>query len=116
MRALIEFERYTTNSLERKARNLLLMANSCTEDIELLVLMYWTAVVRDQSELQTAAQLTQRGFRSNGIRIGPAPCPFLFLETLTWRCGEQLTVADFIARQFVFSGEDKPYIVNELNT
>jgi hypothetical protein len=117
VRALIEFERFTTNSLETKVRNLLLMANSCTEDIELLVLMYWTAVVRDRSDLQRAVQLAQRGFRSNSIRIDPAPCPILFLETLTRRCREErLAVARFIVRQFVYGRENKSYIVDELNT
>ena len=40
VRVLTEFERYTAKSLEPKARNLLLMANACAEDVYLLVLMY----------------------------------------------------------------------------
>jgi len=115
VRVLIEFERYTANSLEPKARNLLLMSNACAEDVNLLVLMYWTVQVRDAAELRAACELSKRGFRSKGSRFGPAPCPMLLLETIVKRSAERLTVDSFVARQFVFSGENKHYIVENLN-
>jgi hypothetical protein len=116
VRVLIEFERYTTNSLAAKTRNLLMMANSCIEDIELLVLMYWTLGVRDGSDLHAAYGLARRGFSSNDFRVAPASCPLMVLETLTRRIGDRRTLDGFIVRQFVYGGEDKQYIVNELNT
>lgn len=112
---LIEFERYTTSSLEQKARNLLIMANACVDDITLLVLMYWTLEVRSQSDLQAACGLAERGFRARGSRFGRAPCPMMLLETIVKRRGECLSIDSFVVRQFVFGGESKRYIAENLN-
>jgi len=116
VRVLIEFERYTANSLESKARNLLLMANACADDVNLLVLMYWTAGVRDSADLQAACRVAKRGFSSKGVRIRPAPCPMLLLETIVKRHGDRLTVDGFVAKRFVFGGENKGYVVEDLNS
>jgi len=115
VRVLIEFERYTANSLRPKARNLLLMSNACAEDVNLLVLMYWTVQVRDAAQVSGACELSKRGFRSKGSRFGPAPCPLLLLETIVERRGERLTISSFVAKQFVFGGENKSYVVGDLN-
>lgn len=115
-RVLIEFERYTANSLKPKARNLLLMANACAEDVNLLVLMYWTVQVRALAELRAAYELSKRGVRSKGSKFGPGPCPMLLLETIAKRRGERLTISSFVAKQFVFGAEDKRYVVEDLNS
>lgn len=115
VRVLIEFERYTSNSLEPKARNLLLMANACTRDVDLLVLTYWTVEVRGLAELRGAYELARRGFSSKGSQFGPGPCPMLLLETIAKRHGERLTISSFVAKQFVFGGENKDYVVEDLN-
>jgi len=115
VRVLIEFERYTANSLESKARNLLLMANACADDVNLLVLMYWTPQVRTLTELRTAYEVSKRGFRSKGSQFGPARCPMLLLETIVKRRTEWLTVDSLVVRQFIFGGENKHYIVKDLN-
>jgi len=116
MRVLIEFERYTAHSLEAKVRNLLLMANACAEDVSLLVLMYWTAQVRALAELRAASELSKKGFRSKGSQFAPGPCPMLFVETIAQWHGERLAIASFVAKQFVFGGENKGYIVQDLNS
>lgn len=115
VRVLIEFERYTTNSLAAKTRNLLVMANSCSEDIELLVLMYWTVGVKDRLDLQAAYELARKGLCSKGVKVGPARCPVLLLETLVKRRRERLAIDGLIARKFIHGGEDKQYMVDELN-
>jgi len=116
VRVLIEFERYTTNALDPKARNLLLMANACAEDVDLLVLMYWTVEVRGLAELRAAYDLARRGFGSRGSQFGSGPCPMLLLETIAKRRRGRLTISSFVAKQFVFGGEDKTYVVEDLNS
>ena len=67
VRVLVEFERYTANSLQPKARNLLIMANACAKDLNLLVLMYWTLGARALAELRAAYDLFKRGFISKTL-------------------------------------------------
>jgi hypothetical protein len=115
VRVLIEFERYTASSLSPKVRNLILMANACAENIDLLVLMYWTLQVRKPMELRTACRVAERGFRSKGCQFGPASCPILLLETIVRPGAERLTVESFVAKQFIFGGENKHYVAEGLN-
>ena len=116
VRVLIEFEKYTANSLESKARNLVLTANACAEDVTLVVLMYWTTQVRSWGDLRRAAELARKGFRSKGSYFSPAACPMLIVETIVERHGERLTVSSFVAKDFVIGGENKDYVVEDLNS
>ena len=115
VRILIEFERFTSVAIKLKARNLLIMANACTDDLDLLVLMYWTVVVRSFKDLHDAFDLSSKGPSGIGSYIGPASCPIMMLETNTKRVGENICIESFIAKLFIFGGENKGYVVENFN-
>ena len=114
-RVLIEFEHFTSTSLEHKARNLILMTNAHKYDIKLLTLMYWATEVRSVSELKSAVEIFKNGFSQNGYKYYPPACPVLILETKTIGKEEYLIIDGFIVRQLIIDKENKPYRVNELN-
>jgi hypothetical protein len=115
VRVLIEFERYTSSALKPKAQNLILMSNACAEDLSLLTLMYWTTQIRDLTDLDASSSVAKRGFRRKGSYFRPSPCPILLLETLVKPSVEGLMVDSFVAKQFIFGGENKHYVADELN-
>jgi hypothetical protein len=116
VRVLVEFERYKANALQQKARNLLLQANACKNDVQLLVLMWWTEAARAAADLGPPRDVFVGGFQQSGSRYGPSLCPVLMLETLVKWTGNRLAACGFTARLFVFGRENKPYIVDSLNS
>lgn len=115
IRMLIEFERYQGNAIEHKARNLLIMASACRTELQLITLIYWTDQIRSLANLQPASNVIANGFTQNGSKFRPANCPFLLLEACIEQSEQGVILTSFIARQFIFRGENKPYIVDYLN-
>lgn len=115
IRALVEFERYQSVALERKVRNLLIMANTCRLDINLLVLIYWTNHIRTFADLEPACKTIIQGFEQNESRFTFANCPFLILETFVKQVELGVCITSFIARKYFYRGENKPYIIDYLN-
>jgi hypothetical protein len=115
IRMLVEFERYQGNAISQKTRNLLIMANACRGELSLITLIYWTDQIRSLADLQSACYVIEQGFTQNGNRFKPPNCPFLLLESCVGRSKQGIFLTSFIARKFIYDGENKPYIVNQLN-
>jgi len=115
IRMLVEFEHYQGNAIEQKARNLLIMANVCRAELHLITLIYWTDQIRSLANLQSACHVIAKGFTQNGSRFKPADCPFFLLEACVGQAEQGIFLASFIARQFIYDGENKLYIVDCLN-
>jgi len=116
VRALIEFEHHSGNSLRDKAQNLILAARTCNAGLALVALIYWIADSQAQPNLEATCEVFKRGFSLGSSRFGPCVCPVLILETIATRqAGERLILSGFVARRFIFAGEDKPYVVEGLN-
>ena len=116
IRMLLEFERYQGNAIENKARNLLIMANACREDLHLLSLIYWTEQIRSNTNLLSACNIITKGFTHRGSRFSSANCPFLLLEACVGRNEQRVYIKSFITRHFIYGGGDKPHIVDKLNS
>jgi hypothetical protein len=114
VRVLIEFERFTTTSLENKAQNLIMMADGNKDAIQLIVLIYWSNDIRPLSDLQKSISIFRNGFHRNGAKFNPPTCPVLILETKTG-VDELVKIEGFIVRQLIVDGENKPQKVDELN-
>lgn len=115
VRALIEFERYKPGAIEDKTRNLMIMNKSVYQDLQLLLLIYWTEAVQPTSVVRTSFEYAKTGFKINGNHFKPPLCPFLLLEAMVKRGKPGLFISDFTARCFVYGKEDKEYIVDDLN-
>jgi hypothetical protein len=117
IRMLIEFEQGRADSLEHKARNLLLASRACDLGLDLLVLIYWILDNQSRPDLTPACEVFKRGFRSEGSRFGPNACPVLVLETIAARQPrDRVSLGGFVAMRFISGGEDKPYVIESLNT
>lgn len=92
------------------------MANTCRDDMHLPVLFYWIYQIRSQIDLEPACRIIARGFDLNGSRLGATNCPFLLLETCVQHAEQGLCLITFIARKIIHKGENKPYIIDYLNT
>lgn len=116
IRCLIEFERYTNSSLAPKARNLLVMGKELQPSPRLIVLKYWTYTTVPADALREVSSVLAHGFRhSTGVAFPPLACPALALETLVVNQGGRTRVQAIMPRLFVYGGEDKPYIVQQLS-
>lgn len=115
IRMLVEFERYQGNAIDQKARNLLIMANTCQADLRLITMFYWNDKIISPTNLQKTNNIIARGFSQMESRFSPAKCPFLLLETLIRKAEEGIIITSFIARQFIYRGENKSHIVDYLN-
>lgn len=117
IRCLIEFERYTSHSLAPKSRNLLIMGKELQPPPHLVVLNYWTYAPASAGALNEVQSIFAHGFRhSAGITFPPLECPSLILETLVTNRDERTSINTIVPRLFVSGREDKPYIVERLNT
>jgi hypothetical protein len=115
VRCLIEFERYTRQSLALKARNLLMMGKELRDDLHLAVLSYWTYAALTDSELDDARRVFEVGFRhTQGVSFPPLACPALVLEMLVTAGAGRTRIAGFVPRLFVANGENKRYVVDML--
>ena len=117
IRCLIEFERYTSRALAPKARNLLIMGKELQPSPHLIVLNYWTYAPVSADALSELQSVFVHGFRhSAGITFPPLDCPSLVLETLVTNRNERACIQTIVPRLFISGREDKPYIVERLNT
>jgi hypothetical protein len=116
IRVLVEYERFANHALEKKARNLMFMANSYKDEIELLVLIYWTPMLRPDLDLISASDIFKNGFTYDSSRFGPISCPSIIIETKVTKANSIFAVEGFIVRRFIFEGENKSQIVNNLNS
>jgi hypothetical protein len=117
IRLLMEFERFTSRSLAPKARNLLVMSKELQPAPRLVVLNYWTYTPVASDALREVQAVFAHGFRHpNGVMFPPLTCPALALETLVAAKGARASVQAVTPRLFVHDKEDKPYIVQRLNT
>ena len=116
IRCLIEFERYTTQSLTPKAKNLLIVGKELHPTPYLVVLNFWTSVPgHSSSALQEAERVLARGFtHSTGAYFPPLGCPALVLETLVSDDNVRTRIQSITPRLFVYCSEDKPHIVRQL--
>jgi hypothetical protein len=117
IQCLIEFERYTSRSLVPKARNLLIMSKELQPPPHLIVLNYWTYSTVSPDMLREVQSVFAHGFRhTTSMIFPPLRCPALVLESLVAIQEERARVQAIVPRLFVYDGEDKPYIVQRLNT
>lgn len=117
IQCLIEFERYTSRSLVPKARNLLIMSKELQPSPHLIVLNYWTYSTVSPEMLREVQSVFAHGFRhTTSMTFPPLRCPALVLETLVAIQEVRARVQAIVPRLFVHGGEDKPYIVQRLNT
>lgn len=117
IRCLVEFERYSAHSLLPKVRNLLIMGNEIQPTPHLVVLNYWTYSPIPARALHETQAVFARGFKhSAGIEFRPLACPALVLETLVTNQDSRARVHGFVPRLFVHNGEDKPYVIQRLDS
>lgn len=119
IRCLIEFERYSSHSLSPKAHNLLIMGKEHGETVELAVLWYWTYTRVPDANLRAIGGIFAQGFRhQEGIVFPPLSCPALVLELIVEEklATNRTAITDIWPRLFVAGGENKPYLVDQLNS
>lgn len=117
IRCLVEFERYTPQSLTPKAKNLLIMGKDLQPPPHLVVLNYWAYAPVASDALRETQALFAHGFTYvTGMRVPQLSCPALALETIVGRQGAETSVRAITPRLFVHGGEDKPYIVRRLDS
>lgn len=117
IRCLIEFERFTSRSLAPKARNLLIMGKELQPAPHLIVLNYWTYAPVPPDGLRDVQSIFAHGFsHPTGMTFPPLACPALALETAVAGQNMRTSVRAITPRLFVHGRENKPYIVERLNT
>ena len=115
VRVLIEFERYKSGAIEDKTRNLLIMNKSIKQDLQLLLLIYWTEEARPVSVVRTSFEFAKTGFKVNGNIFNPSLCPFLLVEATVLHWQDRVSISGFAARELVYGGEEKDYVIGDLN-
>ena len=116
IRGLIEFERYSLQSLAPKAKNLLLMGAAAGPQLDLAVLAYWVYGQVTHRALEDAAATFAHGFvHASGATFRRLDCLSLIVEfRVTATTSNRVALGDIEPRMAVAAGEDKPYLLADL--